>query len=70
MERKNATSIILRIQHNSEYESAVNYEVRVCLNETEDASCPHNLSNNDPFLEETINDLKVIMFELFGFLQI
>ena len=65
--------LVLRVQHNSEYESAVNYEIRVCLNETENASCPHNLSTDDPFLEETINDLncnQVIMFELFGFLQI
>ena len=57
VKRKNATSINLSVQQHSEYESAVNYQIRICLNETEDASCQHNLSTDYPILEETIDDL-------------
>lgn len=54
---RNATSITLRLQQYTEYNSGINYQVRFCLNGTDEDLCQNTTSTDDLDLKETFDDL-------------
>ena len=54
---RNATSVTLRVQQHSEYKFGINYQIRFCLNGTDEDVCQNSTSTDDLDLKETLDDL-------------
>ena len=54
---RNATSITLRVQQYTEYKSGIIYELRFCLNGTDEDLCQNTTSTDDLDLREKFDDL-------------